>query len=293
MTAVASVRTSPWAAPRRRALALRERYPFAGEVLGLYLALLTAWEEAWPDARTALTTSSTDPDIAAWAAERVLPGIVAATIEAGPGPLVDQLRVLAEHDPVALDPVAGEQLLAAWLAGEDLVPVERYLARAAVRVAMEATGEPALDDSSAGDDARDQTRHCPRCGGPPQLSFQGDAGDDLVNSARQLQCARCGHSWAFSRSTCPSCGESRGGRLTFYAEQRAGVQVGRSRGDTDATFPQLRIVACGSCDHYLIDVDLSRDPLAVPEVDELAALPLDLYAAELGLRKITPNIMGF
>ena len=34
-------------------------------------------------------------------------------------------------------------------------------------------------------------------------------------------------------------------------------------------------------------------PRAVPEVDELVALPLDLYAGEHGLTKITPNLMGF
>ena len=59
------------------------------------------------------------------------------------------------------------------------------------------------------------------------------------------------------------------------------------------TFPHLRIDACASCERYLLDVDLGRDPRAVPEVDELAALPLDLYAAERGLSKITPNLMGF
>ena len=58
-------------------------------------------------------------------------------------------------------------------------------------------------------------------------------------------------------------------------------------------FPHLRIDACASCERYLLDADLSRDPRAVPEVDELAALPLDLYAAEHGLSKITPNLMGF
>jgi hypothetical protein len=31
----------------------------------------------------------------------------------------------------------------------------------------------------------------------------------------------------------------------------------------------------------------------VAEVDELIALPLDLFAAEHGLTKITPNLMGF
>ena len=38
---------------------------------------------------------------------------------------------------------------------------------------------------------------------------------------------------------------------------------------------------------------MARDARAVPEVDELAALPLDLYAADQGLTKVTPNLMGF
>jgi formate dehydrogenase maturation protein FdhE len=39
-------------------------------------------------------------------------------------------------------------------------------------------------------------------------------------------------------------------------------------------------------------VDLRRDAAAVPVVDELAALPLDLYAKEHGLQKALPNLMG-
>ena len=38
---------------------------------------------------------------------------------------------------------------------------------------------------------------------------------------------------------------------------------------------------------------MERDPRAVPEVDELVALPLDLHAADQGLTKVTPNLMGF
>jgi FdhE protein len=87
-----------------------------------------------------------------------------------------------------------------------------------------------------------------------------------------------------------------------YSERRQGPVVGRDGTDSEAagptaadapTFPHLRIDACASCERYLLDVDLSRDARAVPEVDELAALPLDLYAAERGLSKITPNLMGF
>jgi formate dehydrogenase maturation protein FdhE len=280
---VGSVKTTPWAAPRRRAEALRDQYAFADEVLGLYLALLTVWEESWAAARTDLGVPAPSADVAAWAAERVLPRVVAATAEAGPAPLVEQLCAMPTGDVAA-----AEQLLAAWMEGEELVAVERYLARATLRGPLEATKAAETEGTSTADGLR----HCPSCGGLPQLSFRADTGDDLSNGARHLQCVRCGHSWPFSSSSCASCGESRGGRLTFYAEQRPGVQVVRGKGG-DATFPHLRIEACGSCDRYLIDVDLGRDPRAVPEVDELAALPLDLYAAEQGLTKITPNLMGF
>ena len=39
-------------------------------------------------------------------------------------------------------------------------------------------------------------------------------------------------------------------------------------------------------------VDMARDPLAVPEVDELAGLPLDIWATEQGYHKLQPNLAG-
>jgi formate dehydrogenase maturation protein FdhE len=42
-----------------------------------------------------------------------------------------------------------------------------------------------------------------------------------------------------------------------------------------------------------LSIDLAADPAAIPEVDEMAALPLDLYARERGFSKIIPNVMGF
>ena len=56
--------------------------------------------------------------------------------------------------------------------------------------------------------------------------------------------------------------------------------------------PHLRAEACESCRRYLITVDLRREPPAVPVVDELAALPIDLYMQERGFSKIAPNLMG-
>jgi FdhE protein len=276
--------TSPWAAHQRRAETLRGRHPFAGEVLTLYLALLDVWTRAFQAARDEAPAPGS---LAGWAAGRVLPRVVEATAEAGPAPLADAAGAFLEEGE-------GARPLAAWLAGEELEPVERYLARACLRAPLEALGAAAF----AEDPAPRGGRRCPSCGGPPQLSFRGDAQDQLVSGRRQLVCARCATSWNWSSSACASCGESGGARRTIYAERREGTVVGRAAATVEAQaggpmFPHLRIEACDTCKRYLIDVDLGNDARAVPEVDELAALPLDLYAAERGLSKITPNLMGF
>jgi formate dehydrogenase maturation protein FdhE len=91
-------------------------------------------------------------------------------------------------------------------------------------------------------------------------------------------CARCGGDWIRPRMVCAACGEETSSRLPVYSESER--------------FAHLRIDACESCHRYLIGVDLRRDAAAVPVVDELAALPLDLYAKERGLTKVVPNLMG-
>ena len=60
----------------------------------------------------------------------------------------------------------------------------------------------------------------------------------------------------------------------------------------DTRFPPLSAAACAGCRCYLVGVDLRRDRDAVPEIDELAALPLELALPERGYRKIVPNRMG-
>lgn len=255
---------TPWAAHRRRAEELSARYPHAVEVLTVYSGLLDVWDEAW---RLTGEERPSPSAIAGWATERVAPAVVKAAEAAAPEPLAAGVREL-------LDTGAAEASLRAWLAGDGLGPVERYLGRASltpVLVALGWSGETPDD------------RHCPRCGGPPQVSSRGAGDEPLMTGRRSLHCARCAHPWAYSNSTCPSCGETTGARRTIYSE-RAG---------DDAMLPHLRIESCDTCRRYLIDVDLTRDGRAVAEVDELAALPLDLHAAEHGLTKITPNLMGF
>jgi hypothetical protein len=254
-------------------------------VLALYVALLDVWEEAWDAAHE---ERPEPPALAGWAAGRVLPRVVEATAKAGPEPLADATRRLLEAG-VSSGP------LAAWLAGDQLAPVERYLARATLRGPLQALD---ADAACAQDPSPRGGRRCLSCGGPPQLSYRTHSGDSLVSEHRHLACARCGAGWSYSGSACASCGETKAAQRTIYAERRESPVVGRgdpavSARPDDPVFPHVRIEGCHSCKRYLIDVDLGRDARAVPEVDELAALPLDLHAAELGLSKITPNLMGF
>jgi hypothetical protein len=271
--APASVERS-FAVRRRRADALRARHRFADEVLTLYLALLDVQEDAW----IAVRERAPEPEeVARWAAARVLPAVVEATVAAGPPALGQAVRGRAED------------ALAGWLAGAELDPVDRYLARASLAPVLEALGERAGAACARGPTGQ----LCPTCGGPPQLSWLAAAGESLASGPRSLLCARCGSSWTCSRSVCPACGESRKARLSVYAERWEGPVTGRRNGDGQPVFPHLRIASCSTCSRYLIEVDMARDARAVPEVDELAALPLDLYAADQGLTKVTPNLMGF
>jgi formate dehydrogenase maturation protein FdhE len=213
----------------------------------------------------------------------VLPGVVEATEAAGPAALAAAARERA-----------GADALAGWLAGAELDPVDRYLARATLGPVLEALGERAGDACApeGGDGER-----CPRCGGRPQLSCLAASGESLVSGPRSLLCSRCGWTWSCSRSVCPACGESREAQLSIYAERWSGPVTANGKhdhgGEAEPVFPHMRIAGCSTCSRYLIEVDLAGDGRAVPEVDELAALPLDLYAADQGLKKVTPNLMGF
>ena len=275
--------TSPWEARRVRAEELRDRHAFAREVLTLYLVLLPVQEQAW---RAARERAPAPAELSHWAVNRVLPAVLEATVAAGPAALASAAR-----ERVAAG--EAEAAFSRWLAGGELAPVDTYLARASLAPALEALGERAGDACGAAEAGGGA--FCPSCAGRPQLSIAADSGDALVTARRDLLCARCASRWDHTRSACPACGESDENRLLVYAEQWSGPVVQQRNGDgaAPAVFPNLRIVGCRSCRSYLIEVDMARDARAVPEVDELAALPLDLYAADQGLSKLTPNLMGF
>jgi FdhE protein len=250
----------PWEQRRHRANELRRRWPHTEEMLRLYVALTGVQERA---SLAALADRPTPADLAGYVAARVMPAIRGATIDAGPFALVEAVRG---------DAIVSEAAIHRWLAGEAQSPVEDYLARASCAPVLEVLGpvSPLPRASHPGG--------CPRCGGLPQLSYLGESGELLVTAPRHLLCARCGASWIHERMACPACDERSAARLPIFSD--------------DERFPALRVDACETCRHYLITVDERKDPAAVPVVDELAALPLDLHARERGFAKIAPNLMG-
>lgn len=146
--------------------------------------------------------------------------------------------------------------LEAFVCGEELGPVETFYARALV--------EPyaaRLDE-------------CPWRGHKPQVAILRPEG---YGAKRSLECALCSAEWAFPRVECPACGERDFEKLAVY---------------TAPEFEHIRIDACESCRRYLKTVDLSKNGLAVPVVDELAVVPLDLWAAEQGYVKMQANLLG-
>ena len=277
-----------WAARRRRVGELRVRNGFARQLLDFYGALLAVQERAFEEAAAASPPAEA---LAAFTAELVLPSVVDVSVAAGP----DRLRAEVIGRMQSED---GHEIVDRWIEGVDQPPVDRFLARASLGPVLEALGAEARARCAGPRDAR----HCPDCGGLPQVSVFERSPDDLATGPRHLVCARCGTTWAYARTTCAGCGEDSSAKLSVFSEHGttsaergslirglAGPNVAR----TDAVFPHMRIEACDTCRRYLLNVDLVTEPGAIPVVDEMAAIPLDLFARERGYTKITTNLMGF
>lgn len=297
MTAPA-VLAAPWAARRDRADVLRDRYSFAREPLALYRALIDVQEPAWSAARLEPPGAG---DVAGYVAERVLPGVIDTSVAAGPKTLADLIR--AQFAGASIPPRA--DMIRRWLDGDEQTPVERYLARASAGPVLEALGNRAGEVCGADRSGETKDLRCPVCGGLPQLAFIAAPPESLAAGPRSLLCSRCASSWGYPRLTCASCGEQDTAKLTVLAEEGADERTlsgsavrglrGRSESGGPGTgprFPHMRIDACTTCSRYLLSIDLGRDPRAVPPVDELAAIPLDLHAVDCGFTKVVPNLMG-
>jgi FdhE protein len=161
-----------------------------------------------------------------------------------------------------------ELLSAVWEGGEALDPAGRFYSRVLLQPYAEylaSRGDVAV--SAAGPT-------CPFCNARPVagvLRVEGDGGK------RWLLCSLCSTEWQFRRVLCPGCGEENKDKLPIY---------------TAAEFPAARVDACDTCQTYLKSIDLTKDGHAIPVVDEIATVALNIWAEEHDYVKLETNVLG-
>ena len=279
-----------WERRIRRANELASMYPFAAEGLRFYARVAvfqkSLQEEIQKAMANSLKISSGRPlrdELDLFRLLPKFPAFLSVIQQASPARLAHAAAALAEKGPVgwqraledfwwkedglasareeveeartgdSFEAAASERLLA-WIF---LQPYAEYLA--ANREPVNADGTPST---------------CPLCAGKPIAGVLRSEGDGAKKS---LVCMLCAHEWSFRRIYCPACGEEREPQMAFYSAPE---------------ISHVRVDVCDTCHTYLKSIDLTKTGLAVPIVDELATIPLDLWAVEHGYRKLQINMLG-
>jgi FdhE protein len=200
----------------------------------------------------------------------------------------------AQAEKLSAAKTSSKALLAAYWNGE-LAPEEAFFARTCLQPYLERLAESQMPPADSMLRAaltmeREEFgidrphRRCPFCGRKPQLTVLSnetgvsDGSEGSVEGGRRfLICGDCLTWWPFQRIACVNCLEEDPSKLSSCrAEAR----------------PEIRLECCDSCRHYIKSIDLTRNNRCVPIVDELAAIPLDLWAHEQGYHKIQSNLAG-
>jgi formate dehydrogenase accessory protein FdhE len=281
---------APWDRRIRRANELVSTYPFAAEGLRFYAKVATFQKSLYAEIEKALAdspkTSADRPLRDELDLFLLLPHFsrfLAVIQQVAPPPLAQAAAALLQQGPAAWqrdieefwhgdaeltaavdesDPaqagdsqgaISSDRLLA-WIF---LQPYAEYLA---------SHREIAIVDGTP--------FTCPLCGGKPVTGVLRSEGDGAKKS---LICMLCAHEWAFRRIYCPACGEEREPQMAYYSAPE---------------IAHVRVDVCDTCHTYLKSVDLTKTGLAVPVVDELATMPLDLWAREHGYEKLQINLLG-
>ena len=131
-----------------------------------------------------------------------------------------------------------------------------------------------LAKSTSASNSTNQIPLCPFCGSRPQVAAMRPEGD---GAKRSLICSVCATEWNFKRVACPNCGEENKDRLPVYI--------------ADA-IDYVRVDACDTCHTYMKSIDLTKNGHAVPVVDEIATISLNLWAEENNYQKFGQNLFG-
>jgi hypothetical protein len=201
-----------------------------------------------------------DQDVAAFAG--AFDPMLTFAIERGP----PGLREVAEGRRAgdAIGPV-----VAAWAGGTS--GREDYLSRAILRCYAEALAGFGVAPHRPG-----LTGACAFCRGVPWIAWRV-AGGEADGAQRFLGCALCGNAWPAGRILCPACGEQDPAKLAAFQSDR---------------HPAVRIETCTTCRVYVKSIDLTVDARAIPEVDDLLSLSMDLWAIEEGYTRLESGLAG-
>jgi FdhE protein len=211
------------------------------------------------------------------------PDLLALLQSAGPAPVADAARLLSLQGPAAwiaflsdywsVGGSARHSLTAERSHAESQQPASEVLTEFILRVFLQPYAEflaarfpvPQLEATPS---------VCPICGSAPLLGVLRPEGD---GGRRCLVCSFCLHEWSFRRILCPTCGEEAENKLPVYVAEQ---------------LPHIRVEACDTCKLYIRTIDLTKDGNAVPLVDDLAAIPLTLWATEHGYSRAHPNLLA-
>ena len=136
--------------------------------------------------------------------------------------------------------------------------------------------QPFAFQKSPGSDTADDRppNRCPACRHVPQAGVLRPAGH---GSALSLVCSLCLREWPCTRGNCTSCQRSGEGVLDFYNSEE---------------LPHIQVQACRFCRTYIHLIDVDKESEAIPDIDELSALPLDVWAGQRGYVKEQLNLIG-
>ena len=300
-----------WSRRRQRVARLRAEHPHAAELLAFFDDVLSLQEPLYAKALKSRWLGAVE------AADGRLPRLrlellpdrprerdFSRFVRAVPASATEVLGAMASR--LASEPAAMSDLLTAVLGRESIDAVGarldcdaaalEFFPRAFVQPIAEALAARALRDSSGprnGDSAGvfigsddsisgeavtedDDTRAaCPCCGASPVAGVLRD--EPEIRGRRTLLCSLCLAEWTFPRTRCPACGEERAEKRPHHLSE---------------SWQHIRVEECGSCRTYIKAIDLRENGLAVPVVDELASVELDLWAVEQGLTKLRTNLLG-
>jgi len=262
-----TMRRSGWDKRVRRAADLAERFAYAQEILAFYGEVLRLQQKiaeeisappASPEANAPFRVRLDLID-----AGRHLSALLSLVEQKGTAKLSEEAKIVR-----GLAPEQQREILQKYLAGE--AGPHGFFARALLQPYAECLAATAILSPPAGDRFA-----CPVCEARPQAAVLHPEGD---GGKRFLLCSFCLTEWEFRRILCPACGEENHQKLPRYSAE---------------DLETVRVEACDTCHFYLKSIDLTVDGLAVPLVDEVASVPLDLWATEHGYKKIELNLMGF